>query len=72
VSILAPVLDELGLSAANSIAYICGNPDMIVSATRAEAGADARRRVPRGEMSVRRPQGTVPSPAPRLATAHRA
>jgi ferredoxin-NADP reductase len=31
-SILAPVLDELGLSAANSIAYICGNPDMILSA----------------------------------------
>lgn len=31
-TILAPVLDELGLSAANSIAYICGNPDMILSA----------------------------------------
>jgi ferredoxin/flavodoxin---NADP+ reductase len=31
-SILAPVLDELGLTRANSIAYICGNPDMIVSA----------------------------------------
>ena len=31
-AILGPVLDELGLSAANSIAYICGNPDMIVSA----------------------------------------
>ena len=31
-SILGPVLDELSLSAANSIAYICGNPDMIVSA----------------------------------------
>jgi ferredoxin--NADP+ reductase len=31
-SILGPVLDELGLSAANSIAYICGNPDMILSA----------------------------------------
>jgi ferredoxin--NADP+ reductase len=31
-SILAPVLDELGLTPANSIAYICGNPDMIVSA----------------------------------------
>jgi ferredoxin--NADP+ reductase len=30
--ILAPVLDELGLTPANSIAYICGNPDMIVSA----------------------------------------
>jgi ferredoxin-NADP reductase len=31
-AILAPVLDELGLTPANSIAYICGNPDMIVSA----------------------------------------
>jgi NAD(P)H-flavin reductase len=31
-SILAPVLDELSLSPANSIAYICGNPDMILSA----------------------------------------
>jgi ferredoxin--NADP+ reductase len=31
-TILAPVLDELELSPANSIAYICGNPDMIVSA----------------------------------------
>jgi ferredoxin--NADP+ reductase len=31
-SILGPVLDELGLSPANSIAYICGNPDMILSA----------------------------------------
>ncbi len=30
--ILDPVLDELGLSPANSIAYICGNPDMILSA----------------------------------------
>ena len=31
-SILAPVLDELGLTPANAVAYICGNPDMIVSA----------------------------------------
>ena len=31
-SILGPVLDELELSAADSIAYICGNPDMILSA----------------------------------------
>ena len=30
--ILAPVLDELGLTPADSIAYICGNPDMILSA----------------------------------------
>jgi ferredoxin-NADP reductase len=31
-SILSPVLDELRLDAANSVAYICGNPDMIASA----------------------------------------
>ena len=31
-SILAPVLDELSLTPENSIAYICGNPDMIMSA----------------------------------------
>jgi ferredoxin--NADP+ reductase len=31
-SILGPVLDEQGLTPANSIAYICGNPDMILSA----------------------------------------
>jgi ferredoxin-NADP reductase len=31
-SILGPVLEELGLDASNSIAYICGNPDMILSA----------------------------------------
>jgi ferredoxin-NADP reductase len=31
-TILGPVLDELGLNPADSIAYICGNPDMILSA----------------------------------------
>jgi len=31
-SILGPVLDELGLGPSDSIAYICGNPDMILSA----------------------------------------
>jgi ferredoxin-NADP reductase len=31
-TILRPVLEELGLTPANSIAYICGNPDMILSA----------------------------------------
>jgi len=31
-TILGPVLDELGLTPADSIAYICGNPDMILSA----------------------------------------
>jgi ferredoxin--NADP+ reductase len=30
--ILGPVLDELRLTPADSIAYICGNPDMILSA----------------------------------------
>ncbi|MFI5225706.1 MAG: FAD-binding oxidoreductase [Candidatus Limnocylindrales bacterium] len=31
-SILGPVLDELGLSPGDSIAYLCGNPDMILAA----------------------------------------
>jgi ferredoxin-NADP reductase len=31
-TIVAPVLDELGLNADNAIAYICGNPDMILAA----------------------------------------
>jgi ferredoxin-NADP reductase len=31
-TIVAPVLDELGLTPANSVAYICGNPDMILAA----------------------------------------
>ena len=31
-SIVAPVCDELGLTADNTIAYICGNPDMIIAA----------------------------------------
>jgi ferredoxin--NADP+ reductase len=31
-SIVGPVCEELGLDATNTIAYICGNPDMIVSA----------------------------------------
>ena len=31
-SIVAPVADELGLTADSTIAYICGNPDMIISA----------------------------------------
>src|SRR5262245_26283918 len=31
-SIVGPVADELGLTPDNTIAYICGNPDMIISA----------------------------------------
>lgn len=31
-SIVAPVCEELGLTPANTIAYICGNPDMILAA----------------------------------------
>jgi ferredoxin-NADP reductase len=31
-SVLGPILDELGLGPADSIAYICGNPDMILAA----------------------------------------
>jgi ferredoxin--NADP+ reductase len=31
-SILGPICDELGLTADNTVAYLCGNPDMILSA----------------------------------------
>jgi ferredoxin/flavodoxin---NADP+ reductase len=31
-TIIDPVLDELGLAPADAVAYICGNPDMILSA----------------------------------------
>jgi ferredoxin--NADP+ reductase len=31
-AIVGPILDELGLGPADSIAYICGNPDMILAA----------------------------------------
>jgi ferredoxin--NADP+ reductase len=31
-SIVGPVCDELGLTPANAIAYLCGNPDMILAA----------------------------------------
>jgi ferredoxin--NADP+ reductase len=31
-TILGPVLDELGLTPDNSVAYLCGNPDMILTA----------------------------------------
>ena len=31
-SLVGPICDELGLTAKNSIAYICGNPDMIIAA----------------------------------------
>ena len=43
-TILGPVLDELGLSAADSVAYICGNPDMILTAEQ----TPSRARLPRG------------------------
>ena len=31
-SIVAPVFEELGLSPDSTVAYLCGNPDMILSA----------------------------------------
>ena len=31
-SIVAPVCEELGLTPTNTVAYICGNPDMIIAA----------------------------------------
>jgi ferredoxin--NADP+ reductase len=37
-TIVSPVCDELGLTPENTIAYICGNPDMILSAEEALLG----------------------------------
>lgn len=37
-TIVGPVCEELGLTPDNSIAYICGNPDMIISAEEVLAG----------------------------------
>jgi len=37
-AVLADVLDDHGLTAGNSIAYICGNPDMILAAEELLAG----------------------------------
>ena len=39
-AILEPVLDELGLTPVNSVAYICGNPDMILAAEETLLGRD--------------------------------
>jgi ferredoxin-NADP reductase len=39
-SIVGPVCEELGLGAANTIAYICGNPDMILAAEETLAARD--------------------------------
>ena len=39
-SIVGPVCEELGLNASNTIAYICGNPDMILSAEETLLGRD--------------------------------
>jgi ferredoxin-NADP reductase len=39
-TIVAPVCDELGLNATNTIAYICGNPDMILAAEETLASRD--------------------------------
>jgi len=67
-SIVGPICDELGLTPENAIAYICGNPDMIVSAeaTLLERGFPERQvkkelywpkgKEPRGAMAV---AGTV-------------
>ena len=53
-SIVAPVLDELGLTPANSIAYICGNPDMIHRPRRPCSGAASRRSRSRRSCTGRR------------------
>ena len=62
--ILAPVLDELGLTPANSIAYICGNPDMILSAERRCSIAATPRSRSTRSCTGRRARSRAASPAP--------
>jgi ferredoxin--NADP+ reductase len=66
-TVIEPVLDELGLAADDCIAYLCGNPDMILSAeeTLLDRGFD--------EASVRKelywPKGKEPRGVPPRAAA---
>jgi ferredoxin--NADP+ reductase len=67
-SIVAPVCDELGLSAENTIAYICGNPDMILSAEETLLGRgfppeQVKKELywPKGKAPAGAPPGTVVS-----------
>jgi ferredoxin--NADP+ reductase len=64
-SIVGPVCEELGLGADNAIAYICGNPDMILAAeqTLLERGfpeAQVKKELywPKGK----EPRGVAPTP----------
>ena len=64
-TIVGPVCDELGLTPADTVAYICGNPDMILSAeaTLLERGfpeASVKKELywPKG----REPRGVAPRP----------
>ena len=61
-TILEPVLDELGLSAANSVAYICGNPDMITPPKRRCSAATTRRSRSTRSCTGRRARSPAASP----------
>ena len=61
-SIVGPVLDELGLTPANAIAYICGNPDMIVSAEETLLGRGFPEEQVKKELYW--PKGKAPTNAP--------
>ncbi len=60
-SIVAPVCEELGLTPDNTIAYICGNPDMILAAEETLLGRGFPE--PQVKKELYRPKGKEPSGA---------
>jgi ferredoxin-NADP reductase len=61
-SIVEPVLDELGLTPDNTIAYICGNPDMILAAEETLLGRGFPE--PQVKKELYWPKGKEPGGAP--------
>jgi ferredoxin-NADP reductase len=59
---VAPVCDELGLNHENTIAYICGNPDMILSAEETLVGRGFPPEQVKKELYW--PKGKAPAGAP--------
>jgi ferredoxin-NADP reductase len=64
-TIVAPVLDEMGLDATNTIAYICGNPDMILAAEETLLGRGFPEEQVKKELywpKGKEPRGVAPRP----------
>jgi ferredoxin-NADP reductase len=60
-AIVAPVCDDLGLTPANTVAYICGNPDMILAAEETLRGRGFAEEQVRKELYW--PKGKTPAEA---------